>query len=180
MIGSSLVAKRYARALYNLTAGQLDRAQNYKKILGEIAKLFEEIKFKKILVSPVMPKDLKKDILRYVLDGESADPNFRLFVENVVNAGRIQIFPGILESFTLLLNDIEGIIEANLTSVVSLGEKDLISLKETLCRMTGKKVFVKQIVDPKILGGFIVRIGNNIVDLSLKSKLEATVRNASW
>jgi ATP synthase F1 delta subunit len=180
MMGSSLVAKRYARALFNTTEGRLDQAKSYRKVLVEIGKLFEETKFKKVLNSPVIPKDLKKEVLKYILDCENADKNMRSFVENVIDARRIQIFPGLLDAFVQLLNEVEGIVEANFTSVVHLGEKELISLKETLCRMTGKSVSLREIIDPKILGGFVVRIGNSVVDLSLKSKLEATVRNASW
>ena len=180
MKGSSLVDKRYAKALYQVADGQLDRAKTYKKILKEIGELFENPEFKKILNSPVVPKNLKKEILCYVLDVENADKYFRAFVDKVVDVGRIQLFPGILKAFVTLLNEVEGVIEANLTSVFLMSKEELDALQTSLGRMTQKNVTMRQEVDPRILGGFIVRIGNNIVDLSLKSRLEAIVRNASW
>jgi F-type H+-transporting ATPase subunit delta len=175
-----LVAQRYARAFFNSMDGSLDVAKKYRDVLLKIGELFTVADFRKVLLSPVVPKDLKLKVILHVVEQEGSDQKLENFIRSVVDAQRVSTIPDIVASLSEIINVHEGVVDATITSVVALSPEELNHLSQILCRTTKKKVSVKQVIDPEILGGLIVQIGNSVIDLSLKSRMDALVRNASW
>jgi ATP synthase F1 delta subunit len=80
--------------------------------------------------------------------------------------------------FEELLLERNNTVKATVTSVVALTEADLASVSAKIEEIVGKKVLVEQVVDTSILGGLVVRVGNNILDLSLRNKLDTMTKTA--
>ena len=80
--------------------------------------------------------------------------------------------------FEELLLERNNTVKATVTSVVTLNEADLASVRVKIEEIVGKKVLVEQVVDTSILGGLVVRVGNNILDLSLRNKLDTMTKTA--
>ena len=94
------------------------------------------------------------------------------------DASRLELLAHMSKPFEELLLEKNNTVKATVTSVVSLSESDLDSVRVKIEAMVGKKVLVEQVVDTSILGGLVVRVGNNILDLSLRNKLDTMTKTA--
>ena len=79
--------------------------------------------------------------------------------------------PEILETFQNVLRERQGIAEAEIFSAVALNDTQKTEMKQTLERVTGKKIEAKFSLDPSLLGGALVRVGDTIYDGSLRNRL---------
>lgn len=175
----SLIVNRYARALMNLCEGDLPRAETYHKTLQSIAGLFEQPFIRKVLVSPVTPKDLKWQALKHGLDQLKADTTLTNFIRNLINGGRTMVLPELPSVVQSIIAKKKGIVEARVVSSEPLTPESLASLNDSIKQMTGShEVHIKTDVDPDLLGGLVVSIGNKKLDLSLKTKLDSIVNEA--
>lgn len=171
-MASIAVARRYARALFRVSSADVSKQEGYLEILTSIAELFRNDSIRKILVSPVMPKDLKINVLEYAAGNSDTDPLFKNFVKTVVEAGRVGVFADLAQLFRDLLNEKQGIAEAVVSSVVPLTDSDKTALSERLKKITEKEVKLKYQIDKDLLGGIFVQMGNKVIDLSLRSRLQ--------
>ena len=174
----SRIAKRYAQALLKLTTGDLGRAKNYRDSLNEVGALFSLDEAAKVLYSPVMPNDLKKSLLSYGLKVANAGDELSRMVDTVVDAGRVSLLPQVIDVFARLIDEAEGIVHAEVTAAVSLPSEDTKQIATALSHLFGKKAEITQLVDGSLLGGFVVKVGDYVVDLSLKTKLEGLANAA--
>jgi len=174
----SRIANRYARALFRLADGEPKRAQEMRHFIGPILDLFRMAEAKKVLNSPVMPADLKKSLLTYALDNAKADKQTRDFVSAVLAAGRVALLPLMIQEFDRLLDAAAGRMKAVVRSAVPLGAEESKEISASLEATFKKTVELEQRVDANLLGGFVVNIGNALIDLSLKTKLEALAQSA--
>lgn len=178
-MGDTLVAKRYAKALFRAYEGDVTKAKQTQDTLQAVGTLFEDKKIRRILNSPAMPSDLKKELLDYAVDKGNGGENLKKFFNTVVQSGRVAAIPGIVKSFQQLINDAEGVVDAQVFSVAPLSESDMQQLAAYLEKIQNKKVKIAQNIDKTILGGFVVRVGNSLLDLSLRSKLDSIAQNAA-
>jgi F-type H+-transporting ATPase subunit delta len=172
------LSRRYARALFNVYQGDLKKCRAGLGQLGVLAALFEVELAASVLLSPVMPQDLKVNLINYALNlNPKTDDEIVQFVRVVAEAGRVADLPSILVAFTEMLNSKEGRIVLDVTSVVKLEQSQIDRLKAAL----GSKgeVDLNNTVDPEVLGGLIVRVGNHLLDLSLKSQLNLMTSHTS-
>ena len=174
----SRIAKRYGRALFNLTKGDLVKAKRQLEALTVIRGLFETGDAGKVLGSPVMPPDLKRALLDYGLAQANADDDVRHFVATVAEAGRAALLPQIQEALADLIDEAEGVARASVTSAVALRADEMDEISSVLGKMLKKHVTVKPSVDASLLGGFVAHIGNYRIDMSLKTKLEGIAQSA--
>jgi len=79
--------------------------------------------------------------------------------------------PEILETFQNVLRERQGIAEAEIFSAVALNDTQKTEMKQTLERVTGKKIEARFSLDPNLLGGALVRVGDTIYDGSLRNRL---------
>ena len=166
------IERRYAKALYRVCKNDLALAKKCKDELANIESLFALEDAKKVLVSPVMPADLKTALLGEATKG--ASDIVVNYVSTVVGASRTAQLPGIIESFKNLLDEKEGILNAEITTAVDV---DSASVSAIAAAISDKKqVTISQRVDPSILGGLIVKVGNAVVNMSLKKQLNSLAK----
>ena len=178
-MSDTLVCKRYAKALFRLCEGNQGLQDEALSVLNGIADLYKDDSICKVLVSPSIPKDLKLQVLEHVNTKEGkGSSQITNFIKVAVDAGRVEIFKDLSVVFRNLLFDSRGITEAIVTSVTPLSDDDVEATRKNIENLTGRKVDLTFEQDPELLGGFIVRMGNSIIDLSLKSRLNRLARGA--
>lgn len=165
------VAKRYAKAMFKVMK---DRTQDPKKYLNKIRaieSLYQIPESGKILRSPVMPADLKLQLLNYGLNSVEADSQLSEFLEYLVTNRREGLLPKIFEAFRNIIDESEGVIRGVVTTAVEMADEEKEAISVALGNVIQKKVILDTRIDTDILGGFVAHVGQFLVDQSLRTKL---------
>lgn len=164
------IAQVYARALFQVASerGTLDevRAQ-----LDEFADAMRDHRQMAVFFfSPHFAADEKKRALeRVVVD---ADPALRNFLEALIERHRMPVIFRIRTELDALADEARRVLPVQITSAISLDETTVAHLGETIGKQTDRVVEVQANVDPEIIGGVVLRVGNTILDASIRSRLE--------
>ncbi|MFC5701569.1 F0F1 ATP synthase subunit delta [Cohnella faecalis] len=171
MSRGSVVAKRYAKALFELAQAQnlVAAVENELKLVSEAVGGSAEIGA--FLAAPNITVDKKIDALKSVFGGKVST-----IVLNTVNLlierGRQSEIPAVLEAYVQVAGGVLGRADAQVTSAQPLTEDQKSKLAAQFGTLLGKNVRVDNTVDPSILGGLTVRIGDTLYDGSLRGKLD--------
>lgn len=175
MVGTR-VTIRYARALFELA--------REKKLLSQVADDLNYVlqvyqssaDFSRLLDSPVVQTaDKKKIFVR--LFRNKVNPLTGEFLDMVVEKGRENLLAIIIERFHELLDREQGILRGRLETAYRFSQDQLAALKKQMDKLTGKNVIIRQHVNPELLGGFIIRLEDTVIDTCIKSQL-ARMREA--
>ena len=164
------VALKYARALLeaSLEEGALDRVAADMTELGKLEAA--DPGYHRFLVSPTVLTEHKVEFLSTVFGPRVAPLTLNLLLI-LLDKGRIDILPEIVESFEALVEEHRGLLHARVFSAVALSPEAKGRLKAGLDRLTGKDVVLETRVDPYVLGGLVVHLGTRILDGSLRNGL---------
>ncbi|MCS7003274.1 MAG: ATP synthase F1 subunit delta, partial [Dehalococcoidia bacterium] len=121
------------------------------------------------LESVRMPFDVKTMIIQQVFP--DVDPLARNFLALLVQRNRLGILPEIIDLYAAMLDDERGIARASVTTAVELAPDEAQQVARRLEELTGKTIRLETSVDPAILGGVIVRIGDKLIDGSTRTRL---------
>jgi F-type H+-transporting ATPase subunit delta len=167
------IAKRYAKAFFSSTESDPARARANLKAMQPLKELFADADAAKVLSSPVMPAELKANLLNYALDTGNAPEEVRRFVLSLGSQGRTAAIPDIVDAYAAMIDGSEGLVRADVTSAVPLDDATRDEIRRSLEAVSKKRVELVPEVDPALMGGFKVRMGNYLVDLSLKTRLDS-------
>jgi F-type H+-transporting ATPase subunit delta len=171
-VPASASARRYATAAFTV-AGQSGDYDAWLRTLSEVARIVQMPSARTIFASPAVPASQKSAALdRLVPD---ASPTARNFLHILVDRERLYEAPDIAEALRDLINEQRGIITADVTTAVPLdGELERViaqRLAEHLGR-TSDQVTIRSRVDPTIIGGVVARVGDQVIDDSVRGRLE--------
>ena len=167
------IARPYAAALFDLakSEGSLDAVETG---LVNIQKLADESDdFARFLRSPVIAADAKAAAADAILGKANANATVANFVKVVARNGRLFALPAIIKAFRALTAEERGEVSADVTSAAPLSGTQLKTLADTLKQKIGKTVTLTEHVDPSLIGGLVVKVGSQMIDSSLKTKLTA-------
>ncbi|HSQ33640.1 MAG TPA: F0F1 ATP synthase subunit delta [Peptostreptococcaceae bacterium] len=166
-----VVANRYAQALFEVgeESGKLDVFDEELKAIVDI--LIDNKDFYEALKSPLIQKYEKKTLLQNVF---SNNVNIEIlnFLSILVDKDRISMVDKIYEGFKALLNKKNNIIEAVAITAIAMKDEMLEKLRERLSEMTKKTVILKNEVNENVIGGVLIRLGNEEIDGTVKGRLE--------
>ena len=163
------IARNYAEALFDL-GEQTGQTDLYAQLLNAVATAVETSpEVQTILTSPQVPKAEKARLLGSAL--RDAPRPFVLFLQAVVKRGRQALLDAIAREYEALLDVKHNRIRAGVTLARTIDEKLREQVRQGLSRHFGKDVVAEFSVDPEILGGAIVRVGERIHDGSLRRRL---------
>ena len=166
------IAQRYASALVEV-AIEGKMAETTKKELGEFLHLLQEsADLRNFLASPSVPRTSKHEVIKKLVKRLGADETLRNFLFVITDNRRMQLLPEIHREFVSQLHDRLGIAEAQVLSAQELSEQERSELRKTLEHLTGKKVEAQYHLDPKLIGGAVVRIGSTVYNGSVREQLE--------
>jgi F-type H+-transporting ATPase subunit delta len=167
-----LVAKRYGSALFEL-AVETNQVEFFKEQLQWIKDVFHEEKdFTNLLNHPKVIANDKIAMIENVFEGKVSKEILGLLVVSI-KKGRASNLLDIINYCINEIDDYEGNAKAYVTSAISLTDKQIDDIKKRLEETTSKKIILKLNVDESLIGGLIIRIGDRIVDNSIRGKIEA-------
>jgi len=164
------IAQVYSRALFEVAQeqGKLDVAREQ---LGQFADALEgNRELTVFFFSPYFSTEEKKEGLhRAVLD---ADPIVVNFFETLLERHRMPAVFRVRQEFDRLWDAENKLLPVEVTSAVELDDATVRSIGDSIGQQTGQRVELKSRVDPSILGGIVLRVGNSILDASIKHRLD--------
>lgn len=164
------IAAVYARALFEVALGA-KKLDLMRQQLGEfIAALKSSHDLQVFLFSPYFSTEEKKKGLAGAVSG--ADPEFFNFLELLVEKHRMPVIFRIERRFERLWDDYNRLLPVEVTSAIELDRATIDEVGSRIAQQTGRRVEIKASVDSGILGGMIVRVGNAILDASIRNRLE--------
>ena len=169
-MASEVVAKRYARAAFEIAVEERQTAA-WSQALGRIADFLGDREAARVLENTRASQEVKH---RLIAAGLGDLPRTSLNLAHIlVNKGRTALAPEIAQQFARMIEQHEGVARARAVTAVELSDTDLRALSQRLRDATGRQIVLETAVDPSILGGVVVQIGDRLIDGSTKAKLEA-------
>jgi ATP synthase F1 delta subunit len=163
------VAQVYARALFEAASEQrvLDAVKEQLAQFDDALKSNWE--FQLFFYSPNFSTAEKKNgARRAVVD---AEPTFMNFLEALIERGRMPELSKIREQFDQLWDAEMKVLPVEVTTAVPLDEATVTSIGERIGRETGNRIQLTTVVDPDVVGGMVLRVGNLVMDASIKNRL---------
>jgi F-type H+-transporting ATPase subunit delta len=140
--------------------------------LSRIARAFERSEELRNTLSDIkVPVELKKAAVTEILDGRASKVSIAL-INLLVGAGRSGDFVAIADRMAQLAAEREELTLAEVRAAIELDEATVARLEARLAEATGKRVKVKVVVDPSVVGGVVTKIGDTVFDGSVKSRLQ--------
>ena len=171
------LARVYARSLFEIA-----REQGKLDVLREqLAQFADAVNDNHDLAvfffSPYFSTKEKQEALGRLLDG--ADPTFLNFLKLLIENHRMPVIFRIRQEYERLWDEENKTLPVEVTSAIALDEQTTASLARTIGERAGRKVTLAARVDPDILGGIIIRVGNSILDASIHNRLEQLRRHVA-
>jgi F-type H+-transporting ATPase subunit delta len=165
------IAQVYARSLFEV-ATEHDKLDVVRDQIGAFADALNESReLQLFFFSPYFSTEEKKQGLdRAVTDEDGIVRNFlALLVEN----HRMPVIFRVRRELDRLWEEVHRLLPVQVTSAVALDEAVISRISEEIGRQTGRRVELKTTVDPDVLGGIVLRVGNSILDASIRTRLES-------
>ena len=169
MARTSIRALRFAEAAFGV-ARYSNEIDAWLAALEQASLIFENHAAAIFLSSPVEPADRKTAVLAELLP--TIPPTVRNFLAILAHRDRLDLVPQIISSFQRLVNEYRGIVVADVTTAVPLDERQKTLIASRLGRRLGKTVVIEAHVDPSILGGVVAQVGDDVIDGSVRGRLE--------
>lgn len=168
-MNDSTISVRYSRALFQsaLEKKIIDKVNEDMILVSEVCKMPET---KEFLFSPIIPPSKKSAIFHKMLEGNLEEATLSL-IDLVVKNGRESFLPAIARAFIHETMKHRGITHTLLTTAVKVDKDIRQQVTDLIEEVLSTKVELEEIIDPDIIGGFILRVDDNYIDGSIKNKL---------
>ena len=165
------VARRYAKAL--LLIGKEDgQTDSYRKELSGFADLMErEDALNQAITNPLYESSSRRNVLQTVIDSLDISKTMKSFLLLLFDKGRIGFLGSVDEFYQKLADELNGIARASLVSATELPSETVEKIRNTLSEKTGKDIILEVERDPGLIGGIVTRIGDLVLDGSIKTQL---------
>jgi len=162
---------QYAHALADVALAQSAADSVLAELASFLAAYEASAELRNVLASPAVGKADKRRVAETLAGRLGAGKILRNFLFVVIDHQRTLLLPEILASFEKVVRERQGIADAEVFSPTPLDERQKREMTRALERLTGKKVEARFSIDPRLLGGATVRVGDTIYDGSLRNRL---------
>lgn len=161
----------YAEALFSIVKaeGELDRVEDELFHFGKLLETNHELK--QALSDKSIDRSQRAKVLEEILSGK-VSPHMLGLLEFIVAQGRARQLPQILDELSDLAAQARQAVVAEVRSAVPLDDSQRQKLAGALSKATGKSVEVKVVVDPSVIGGVVSKVGDTVIDGSVRRRLE--------
>jgi F-type H+-transporting ATPase subunit delta len=164
------IAQVYARSLFEV-AKEHDKLDVVREQLGEIADAIgESHDLQVFFFSPYFSTDEKVEGLRQAV--QDADESVVNFLDLLIEKHRMPALFRIRREFDALWEEENRLLPVQVTSAIELDESTVKQIGDAIGKQTGRRIELTSEVDPGILGGIVLRVGNSILDASIRNRLE--------
>ena len=165
------IARRYAKAL--LIIGKEDgQAETYGEELDGFTQLMSrEAELEQAICNPLYGVSGRKKVLRTVIDKVGISKVMASFLLLSFDKGRFEFLGDINDFYQKLVDELKGVLRASLVSASELSSETVDKIRTTLSKKTGKDIILEVEQDPGLIGGIVSRIGDLVLDGSIKTQL---------
>lgn len=165
------VARRYAKAL--LQIGKEDgQAETYRQQLDAFAGLMaREKQLERAVSNPLYDTASRRKVLQAVIEKLGFSRVMSSFLLLLFDKGRMGFVSDINEFYQKLADELKGVARASLVSAAELSSDAVEKIRQALSRKTGKQIILEVEQDPGLIGGIVTRIGDLVLDGSIKTQL---------
>jgi F-type H+-transporting ATPase subunit delta len=168
--GENLAAKRYAMAAFELAQEHND-TDAWLKAVRQIAEFMGDPSVRRVLENTRVSQDPKQRLIEAALNDL---PQLPLnLAKLLVRKNRTELAVDIADQFEQLMEHQRGVSRARATTAVPLSDAERTALSQRLAEQTGGEVILETAVDPELLGGVVVQIGDRLIDASTRARLRA-------
>ena len=168
---NSAIARRYAKALLIL-AREDGQAETYREELDGVSRLLSEHKALQLtLTNPLHDLESRRNVLVKTLDALNLSEVMRSFLLLLFDKGRIGFIDNINVYYQNMADELKGIARAELVAALPLSDASVDKIRKSLAVMTGKDIILSITQDPGLIGGVVAKIGDLVLDGSIKSQL---------
>ena len=168
---SQTIARRYAQALLSL--GQEDG--NFAKYGEELAAFAEVMAIPEVtgaLTNPLYPKDARRQVLDQILSKLKPSQIVKNFIVLLQDKGRINHAEATTTYYKRLVDEVNGVKRASITTATPVDEKVKKQIKATMEKMTGSTIILEVLEDPELIGGVVAKVGDLTLDGSVRTQLK--------
>jgi F-type H+-transporting ATPase subunit delta len=171
------IAQVYSRALFEVATEQ-DKLDTIREQLGQFADALQENRELTVFFfSPYFSTEEKKSGLHRAVEG--ADEILGNFLELLIEKHRMPVIFRLRRQFDAMWEEANRLLPVEVTSAVELDPGLVKELGDRVGEQTGRRVELRSHVDPDILGGIVLRVGNSILDASIKNRLNQLRREVA-
>ena len=171
MAESTTIARPYAEAAFRI-ARDNNAFPAWSQMLALVSSVTADAKVASALDNPRLTAGDKASLLLSIC-GDKLDALGRNFVKVLVEANRVDVLPQISALFEALRNDAEGVAKARIETAFALTDTQLADIKASLEKHFGKKIEATVEVEPALIGGARITVGDTVIDGSVRAKLDA-------
>ena len=167
------IARRYAKAL--LAIGKEDgQAETYKEELaGFVTLLDEQQELEMAISNPLYNAEGRKKVLEAVVERSGVSRVMKSFLSLLFEKGRIKYLRDIHAFYDKLTDELANIVRADLVSASDISDETIERIRSALAKKTGKNVKMDITVDPALIGGAVTKIGDLVLDGSVRTQLKS-------
>lgn len=165
------IARPYAEALFKACADQKADLGQATAWVEELAAIAANPQLRQVADSPKVTVEQLLAVITGVVRG-ALPPIAANFLRTVVENGRLRVLPEISAQFRALANQTKGTSDATVFSAFEVAPQQLQELETTLERRFGRKLHLAVKLDPSLIGGIRVVVGDEVLDTSVKARLE--------
>lgn len=166
----SSIALGYARALFDIASesGIADQIENELATIDNLLNVNKDLK--KLILHPGVSIQDKKKLVENILAHESSTL-IKKFLFVLIDKRRQRLLEFLLRSYKSVVRQVKGIVLAEVQSTKQLTDDNISKLKTSLVELIGKDVEIETSINPKILGGLVIRFGDKLIDGSVRNRL---------
>jgi len=170
-VKNTILAKRYAKALFAV-GKELGAFDEYTRALGEISELYSTSpEVRDALTNPMYPVDVRGKVMEHLVQLLKTSQEMSNFLNLLVQKKRADVLPDIAEVFQAMVDEDRNVCKGTVVSATALSAELQTKVQATLEKITSKTVELKSEVDPSIIGGIIAKVGDLVLDGSIKTQL---------
>lgn len=162
------VARPYAEAAFRY-ARDAGRLPDWSTALSRVAEVIAQDEAREILAQPSLDANERSRLVSEVAGG--LDEAQRNFVSLLAQNERLAIVDEVVRLFDQLRDDHEGLVEAQITSAFPIDDVQVQAIVQTLTERFGRRIKASVVVEPDLIGGVSIRMGDEVIDASVRGKL---------
>ncbi|MDH5381482.1 MAG: ATP synthase F1 subunit delta [Cyclobacteriaceae bacterium] len=171
------VSNRYAKSLLELSHDKNVLDKVYEDIQLLLETLKENRNLRVMLQSPIIKHSKKKEVLRAVFSNKLNNLT-QSFLDILCNKSREYLLYSILQEFNVMYNELKGIQAADITTTLPLNKELRLKIEAVIREVSGKTlVKLTEQINPELIGGFVLKIGDRQIDDSVSGKIKKLRRN---
>jgi len=171
LIGSGVLARRYAKALFDLGREIGSPSALLEELDGIAGMAGEHADLARVLFTPLYPREQRRSVVTALAQRMGLGTTIRSFLLILVDENRTSLLPAIRDELEALVDRAAGRLQAQITSARPLSQEEIERLRGALSRRVNAELVLDVKVDPQLIGGVVARVGDLLLDGSVRTQL---------